>query len=247
MRTRIWHSDWKPRWLIRCVSAALLSFMDKQEGISLSFQSACPQTQRVVADLSLNRRAGRSQGTRSRLEFHRNSLSAGSGISLSFQSACPASGAHSRLTHRRTATRRRLADSAPLPIAVPGASGACRNARSGTGGNGRGPVADDRPPYRMRAGRSQGTRSRLPWVEFHRNSLSAFKENTTCGETLSVPGQFSSSLSDRRQSDVRKLQQPAKSRSRIRSRSRPNVTARATGPARRDAVVGLHARKRARP
>ena len=31
MRTRIWHSDWKPRWLIRCVSAALLSFMDKQE------------------------------------------------------------------------------------------------------------------------------------------------------------------------------------------------------------------------
>ena len=32
MRTRIWHSDWKPRWLIRCVSAALLSFMDKQEG-----------------------------------------------------------------------------------------------------------------------------------------------------------------------------------------------------------------------
>ena len=22
MRTRIWHSDWKPRWLIRCVSAA---------------------------------------------------------------------------------------------------------------------------------------------------------------------------------------------------------------------------------
>ena len=30
MRTRIWHSDWKPRWLIRCVSAALLSFMDKQ-------------------------------------------------------------------------------------------------------------------------------------------------------------------------------------------------------------------------
>ena len=54
------------------------------------------------------------------------------GISLSFQSACPASGAHSRLTHRRTATRRRLADSAPLPIAVPGASGACRNARSGT-------------------------------------------------------------------------------------------------------------------
>ena len=200
MRTRIWHSDWKPRWLIRCVSAALLSFMDKQEGISLSFQSACP-----------------------------------------------ASGAHSRLTHRRTATRRRLADSAPLPIAVSGASGACRNARSGTGGNGRGPVADDRPPYRMRAGRSQGTRSRLPWVEFHRNSLSAFKENTTCGEILSVPGQFSSSLSDRRQSDVRKLQQPAKSRSRIRSRSRPNVTARATGPARRDAVVGLHARKRARP
>ena len=34
MRTRIWHSDWKPRWLIRYVSAALLSFMDKQEGIS---------------------------------------------------------------------------------------------------------------------------------------------------------------------------------------------------------------------
>ena len=33
MRTRIWHSDWKPRWLIRCVSAALLSFMDKQEEI----------------------------------------------------------------------------------------------------------------------------------------------------------------------------------------------------------------------
>ena len=31
MRTRIWHSDWKPRWLIRCVSAALLSFMDKQD------------------------------------------------------------------------------------------------------------------------------------------------------------------------------------------------------------------------
>ena len=31
MRTRIWHSDWKPRWLIRCVSAALLSFMDNQE------------------------------------------------------------------------------------------------------------------------------------------------------------------------------------------------------------------------
>ena len=30
MRTRIWHSDWKPRWLIRYVSAALLSFMDKQ-------------------------------------------------------------------------------------------------------------------------------------------------------------------------------------------------------------------------
>ena len=30
VRTRIWHSDWKPRWLIRCVSAALLSFMDKQ-------------------------------------------------------------------------------------------------------------------------------------------------------------------------------------------------------------------------
>ena len=30
MRTRIWHSDWKPRWLIRCVPAALLSFMDKQ-------------------------------------------------------------------------------------------------------------------------------------------------------------------------------------------------------------------------
>ena len=36
MRTRIWHSDWKPRWLIRCVSAALLSFMDKQEGISFA-------------------------------------------------------------------------------------------------------------------------------------------------------------------------------------------------------------------
>ena len=34
MRTRIWHSDWKPRWLIRCVSAALLSFMDKQEALS---------------------------------------------------------------------------------------------------------------------------------------------------------------------------------------------------------------------
>ena len=33
MRTRIWHSDWKPRWLIRCVSAALLSFMDKQEAL----------------------------------------------------------------------------------------------------------------------------------------------------------------------------------------------------------------------
>ena len=33
MRTRIWHSDWKPRWLIRCVSAAVLSFMDKQEKI----------------------------------------------------------------------------------------------------------------------------------------------------------------------------------------------------------------------
>ena len=33
MRTRIWHSDWKPRWLIRCVSAALLSFMDKQERV----------------------------------------------------------------------------------------------------------------------------------------------------------------------------------------------------------------------
>ena len=33
MRTRIWHSDWKPRWLIRCVSAALLSFMDKQEAV----------------------------------------------------------------------------------------------------------------------------------------------------------------------------------------------------------------------
>ena len=33
MRTRIWHSDWKPRWLIRCVSAALLSFMDKQEDV----------------------------------------------------------------------------------------------------------------------------------------------------------------------------------------------------------------------
>ena len=33
MRTRIWHSDWKPRWLIRCVSAALLSFMDKQENL----------------------------------------------------------------------------------------------------------------------------------------------------------------------------------------------------------------------
>ena len=33
MRTRIRHSDWKPRWLIRCVSAALLSFMDKQEAI----------------------------------------------------------------------------------------------------------------------------------------------------------------------------------------------------------------------
>ena len=31
MRTRIWHSDWKPRWLIRCVSVALLSFMDKQD------------------------------------------------------------------------------------------------------------------------------------------------------------------------------------------------------------------------
>ena len=31
MRTRIWHSDWKLRWLIRCVSAALLSFMDKQD------------------------------------------------------------------------------------------------------------------------------------------------------------------------------------------------------------------------
>ena len=31
MRTRIWHRDWKPRWLIRCVSAALLSVMDKQE------------------------------------------------------------------------------------------------------------------------------------------------------------------------------------------------------------------------
>ena len=33
MRTRIWHSDWKPRWLIRCVSAALLSFMDMQDGL----------------------------------------------------------------------------------------------------------------------------------------------------------------------------------------------------------------------
>ena len=33
MRTRIWHSDWKPRWRIRCVSAALLSFMDKQEAV----------------------------------------------------------------------------------------------------------------------------------------------------------------------------------------------------------------------
>ena len=30
VRTRIWHSDWKPRWLIRYVSAALLSFMDNQ-------------------------------------------------------------------------------------------------------------------------------------------------------------------------------------------------------------------------
>ena len=35
MRTRIWHSDWKPRWLIRCVSAALLSFMDKQVSLWL--------------------------------------------------------------------------------------------------------------------------------------------------------------------------------------------------------------------
>ena len=36
MRTRISHSDWKPRWLIRCVSAALLSFMDKQVGFCVS-------------------------------------------------------------------------------------------------------------------------------------------------------------------------------------------------------------------
>ena len=35
MRTRIWHSDWKTRWLIRCVSAALLSFMGKQERFCL--------------------------------------------------------------------------------------------------------------------------------------------------------------------------------------------------------------------
>ena len=42
MRTRIWHSDWKPRWLIRCVSAALLSFVDKQEEIWLQGpESSC--------------------------------------------------------------------------------------------------------------------------------------------------------------------------------------------------------------
>ena len=39
MRTRIWHSDWKPRCLIRCVSAALLSFMDKQDAV---FQGCSP-------------------------------------------------------------------------------------------------------------------------------------------------------------------------------------------------------------
>ena len=38
MRTRIWHSEWKPRWLIRCVSAALLSFMDKQEALCLDLR-----------------------------------------------------------------------------------------------------------------------------------------------------------------------------------------------------------------
>ena len=40
MRTRIWHSDWKPRWLIRCVSAAMLSFVDKQVGDCFAYALA---------------------------------------------------------------------------------------------------------------------------------------------------------------------------------------------------------------
>ena len=48
MRTRIWHSDWKPRWLIRYVSAALLSFMDKQ--VSLCRGDILAQISRAFAD-----------------------------------------------------------------------------------------------------------------------------------------------------------------------------------------------------
>ena len=48
MRTRIWHSDWKPQWLIRCVSAALLSFMDKQENVCVLHSDGVD----ILSDLS---------------------------------------------------------------------------------------------------------------------------------------------------------------------------------------------------
>ena len=48
MRTRIWHSDWKPRWLIRCVSAALLSFMDKQDAVCPGYVRTSMQDREVV-------------------------------------------------------------------------------------------------------------------------------------------------------------------------------------------------------
>ena len=60
VRTRIWHSDWKPRWLIRCVSAALLSFMDKQdpEYPQRKAIEACPPGQVLVCDCRGVQRAG---------------------------------------------------------------------------------------------------------------------------------------------------------------------------------------------
>ena len=57
MRTRIWHSDWKPRWLIRCVSAALLSFMDKQVSFCWNALDINAECKRVNSPAQLPRRA----------------------------------------------------------------------------------------------------------------------------------------------------------------------------------------------
>ena len=74
MRTRIWHSDWKPRWLIRCVSAALLSFMDKQEPESftfLGFTHLCGQSR---AGKFLLKRKSRRDRQASKLRDIKNGL-----------------------------------------------------------------------------------------------------------------------------------------------------------------------------